>query len=34
MIRLLRASDNGWYITEYQVKHNQVMTPNFGEMLH
>lgn len=34
MIRLLRTSDNGWYITEHRVKHNHVMTPNCGEMLH
>lgn len=34
MIRLLRTSDNGWYITEHRVKHNHVLTPNCGEMLH
>ncbi|XP_044451732.1 protein FAR1-RELATED SEQUENCE 5 isoform X1 [Triticum aestivum] len=34
MTRLLRTSGNGWYITEHRVKHNHVMTPNCGEMLH
>ncbi|XP_044429060.1 protein FAR1-RELATED SEQUENCE 6 [Triticum aestivum] len=34
MIRLLRTSDNGWYITEHRVNHNHVMTLNCGEMLH
>lgn len=31
MIRLLRTSDNGWYITEQRVKHNNTMTENCGE---
>ncbi|XP_044455873.1 protein FAR1-RELATED SEQUENCE 5 isoform X3 [Triticum aestivum] len=34
MIGLLRTSGNGWYITEHRVKHNYVMAPNCGEMLH
>ena len=32
IIRLLRTLDNGGYITEHRVEHNNVMTP--GEMLH
>lgn len=31
MIRLLRTSDNGWYITEHRVTHNQSLTPTCGE---
>ncbi|KAM0897900.1 hypothetical protein ACQ4PT_022259 [Festuca glaucescens] len=31
MRRLLRTTDNGWYITEHRVKHNHTMTENCGE---
>ncbi|XP_051189186.1 protein FAR1-RELATED SEQUENCE 5-like isoform X2 [Lolium perenne] len=31
MIRLLRSTDNGWYITEHRVTHNHVLTETCGE---
>uniref|UniRef100_A0A453DNP6 FAR1 domain-containing protein n=1 Tax=Aegilops tauschii subsp. strangulata TaxID=200361 RepID=A0A453DNP6_AEGTS len=31
MIRLLRSSDNGWYITYYRSDHNHALTERCGE---
>lgn len=34
MIRLLRSSDNGWYICEHRTVHNHRMSLTCGEKLH
>ncbi|XP_037474908.1 protein FAR1-RELATED SEQUENCE 5-like [Triticum dicoccoides] len=34
LIRLLRASDNSWYITEHRASHNHSMSLTMGEKVH
>ncbi|XP_044447978.1 protein FAR1-RELATED SEQUENCE 11 [Triticum aestivum] len=34
MIRLLRTSDNGWYITEHRPNHNHSLMQTCGEKVH
>ena len=34
LIRLLRASDNSWYITEHRESHNHSMSLTMGEKVH
>uniref|UniRef100_A0A8R7PN90 Uncharacterized protein n=1 Tax=Triticum urartu TaxID=4572 RepID=A0A8R7PN90_TRIUA len=34
MIRLLRGSDNGWFIAEHQASHNHSLSLTCGEKVH
>ena len=34
MIRLLRSSDNGWYISEHKEAHNHPLSLTCGEKMH
>ncbi|XBI17826.1 hypothetical protein VPH35_059777 [Triticum aestivum] len=34
LIRLLRATDNSWYITEHRESHNHSMSLTMGEKVH
>lgn len=34
MIRLLRTTDGGWYISEHRAEHNHPLSSTCGEKLH
>ena len=34
MIRLLRSSDNGWYVNQYRPDQNHTLTEKYGEKIY
>ena len=34
MIRILRSTDNGWYVAEHRADHNHALSKTCGEELH